>query len=408
VETYFKECDLWSKRLDELHHAIKTLKPADFDVHKADYFALLASVRQVQGGLSGIRATFPPPTASTASGSATQDMKLPKLELEQFHGNYLEWTTFKNTFEAAVHNNNKLSKVQKFAYLKSLLKGEPSRCTADLALTDGNYDQAWAQLHDRYENQRKIQMAIMDRYVSLPKTNGTSKSIKGLIDGTNRCIRSLEQYGLKHLELFYVHNIISKLDGQAKDLLEHRMKNKQLPPLTNLLEFLERHATALEEIVPAQKQEEKKERKASAYYTDAPKKQEKLDSKSQRMSTGNRQQSQRKCKLCLDPGHAIWKCSRFMEADVQERWNIAKIQVLCFKCLGDTQGERCSCSFNCRKCSKPHHTLLHSEPNLGQNRNNQNQGQSSRNYQNRNQFQGQVRDGNVYHTDAHLESSSQQ
>jgi hypothetical protein len=329
------------------------------------------------------------------------------LELEQFHGNYLEWTTFKNTFEAAVHNNNKLSKVQKFAYLKSLLKGEPSRCTADLALTDGNYDQAWAQLHDRYENQRKIQMAIMDRYVSLPKTNGTSKSIKGLIDGTNHCIRSLEQYGLKHLELVYVHNIISKLDGQAKDLLEHRMKNKQLPPLTNLLEFLERHATALEEIVPAQKQEEKRERKASAYYTDAPKKQEKS---AQRISAGNRQQYQRKCKLCLDPGHAIWKCSRFMEADVQERWNIAKIQLLCFRCLGDAQGERCSCSFSCRKCSKAHHTLLHSEPNSGQNRS---QGQNSGNYQhqnlqNRNQFQDQGRDENVYHTDGQVESSSPQ
>ncbi|OXA44214.1 hypothetical protein Fcan01_20787 [Folsomia candida] len=223
------------------------------EAHKKCYFSLLGAVRELHNLLRSIKVAIPgSATSTTTTGSSTpqQGMRLPKLEIQPYHGDYLEWSTFKDTFEAAVHSNNQLSKVQKFGYLKSFLKGEAARYIADLTLTDSHYDIAWNQLHDRYQNKRKIVLATLDRFFSHPKTTGTAKSLKSLIDATNRCIRSMELMGYKKdksIEPIYVHQILSKLDPGAKDLWEHTLKDKDMPSFDELCEFLERHASALDE-----------------------------------------------------------------------------------------------------------------------------------------------------------------
>ena len=45
--------------------------------------------------------------------------KLPKISLPKFDGNIIKWQSFWDSFESAVHNNETLSNVQKFNYLKS-------------------------------------------------------------------------------------------------------------------------------------------------------------------------------------------------------------------------------------------------------------------------------------------------
>src|SRR5665811_485547 len=167
AEIYIQECNHWRDRLDALHLSIVQLSPIDLTDHKKDYFVLLGSIQTIQHALRGIIVSNPIPkfsaTTTTTTGSHTQFMKLPILELHPFHGDYLEWTSFKDSFEAAVHNNTSITKVEKFSYLKTLMRDEAARQIADLALTDANYEVAWKQLHDRYQNQRKISMAILDQ-----------------------------------------------------------------------------------------------------------------------------------------------------------------------------------------------------------------------------------------------------
>ncbi|EZA55219.1 hypothetical protein X777_05205, partial [Ooceraea biroi] len=52
--------------------------------------------------------------------------------LPKFSGNYLEWETFRNTFESLVANNEVLSNTQKFHYLKSGLSGDAALLIANL------------------------------------------------------------------------------------------------------------------------------------------------------------------------------------------------------------------------------------------------------------------------------------
>jgi hypothetical protein len=79
-----------------------------------------------------------------------RNVHLPKLNLPQFDGDILNWSTFYDTFCAAIHNNESLDNVQKFQYLKSNLIGEAARVVSGLQLTNSNYVEAFAILKERF------------------------------------------------------------------------------------------------------------------------------------------------------------------------------------------------------------------------------------------------------------------
>ena len=54
--------------------------------------------------------------------------KLPKLTLLRFRGELTTWKTLCDSFKSTVHENNSMSKIDKFSYLKSLLEGPASGC----------------------------------------------------------------------------------------------------------------------------------------------------------------------------------------------------------------------------------------------------------------------------------------
>lgn len=70
------------------------------------------------------------------------DFKLPKLVIQKFSGEICEWQGFWSRYETAIHNNERLSKTDKFSYLKSFLFGTAASAVAGLALSDINYDMA--------------------------------------------------------------------------------------------------------------------------------------------------------------------------------------------------------------------------------------------------------------------------
>jgi len=87
---------------------------------------------------------------------------------------------FKNT----IHNSS-LSKVEKLTQLKTLLTGEASRQVRSLILSDANYDIAWTNLQNRYENNRELLFSLRKRLMTQPPIQGaTASAIRALIDNT--------------------------------------------------------------------------------------------------------------------------------------------------------------------------------------------------------------------------------
>lgn len=339
IEGYIKDLDADKASIDEIHKQIRAANPPDMPIHKQAYFIILREISKFQQELRGIQATIPPITRNTGGGGIPQNkpsVSLPKLQIPAFHGDILEWSSFKDTFDSAIGNNPDLSKVQKFTYLKTLVKGEALRHIADLTLTDANYDIAYQQLHDRYQNKRKITMALLDRLRSIPKSNGTARSIKDIADIAQRTERSLQILGFSWEQiahLFFLHEVLSKIDATTREWWEHTLKGKDVPSTMDLYEFLETHATSLEE------------------YSD-------LHGKRTRpnhpinCSNGCRQD------------HPLYRCDKFKELSVEKRVEQIKLFGNCANCLNSGHKTKdCTNSNRCYKCNKPHHTLLHIDNN---------------------------------------------
>ena len=106
-----------------------------------------------------------PPTiqliAPPTQPSITSSYRLPSLELRHFNGNTFEWMEFWDSFSAAVHDQQGLSDIQKFTYLKSLLEGSAAASISDLTLTSANYGEAITTLEERFGKKEVLVSAHM-------------------------------------------------------------------------------------------------------------------------------------------------------------------------------------------------------------------------------------------------------
>ena len=80
--------------------------------------------------------------SSTKPTTTRINVNLPKLSIQPFNGNQLEWLTFWDSFSAAIDEHTELNNIEKMNYLQNMLKGEAARAIAGLPLTNENYTKA--------------------------------------------------------------------------------------------------------------------------------------------------------------------------------------------------------------------------------------------------------------------------
>lgn len=84
-------------------------------------------------------------------------IQLPKIDLPKFDGNLIGWCSFRDTFVSIVHENQNISKLERFHYLFTCVSG--TAFTMVVPLSAANYDIAWGALTERYDNQRLLATA---------------------------------------------------------------------------------------------------------------------------------------------------------------------------------------------------------------------------------------------------------
>lgn len=68
------------------------------------------------------------------------------------------------------------------------------------------------------------------------------------------------------------------------------------------------------------------------------------------------------CVICLSERHPLYACPKFKAMSHEDRRSTLKKNNLCLNCLGSGHFvKQCKSSHRCRKCQRPHHTLLHVE-----------------------------------------------
>ncbi|GBM20678.1 hypothetical protein AVEN_150654-1 [Araneus ventricosus] len=122
------------------------------------------------------------------------NVKLPKLTIEKFTGNPQEWTEFWNSFETTIHENNVLSKVEKFSYLKMYLSGKALNVVSGFELSSENYDNCIKILKDRFGRKDVIVSSYMNKIINIEPVKNSSNlnALRRLYDDLITSVRNLD------------------------------------------------------------------------------------------------------------------------------------------------------------------------------------------------------------------------
>ena len=119
---------------------------------------------------SGLHTMLPSPygggggnAANIRSVGKSVRAKLPKLQLQNFDGKICEWPEFWDGFSSSIDNNDQLSDVDKFAYLRGFLEGPAKSTIARLSLTEANYKCSVELLKKRFEKKATVQRAHINQ-----------------------------------------------------------------------------------------------------------------------------------------------------------------------------------------------------------------------------------------------------
>ena len=114
---------------------------------------------------------------------SSANIKLPKLNLPVFLGNYMEWTSFFDLFKGAVIDNSSLQGSQKLRYLKASVTGVAAKLLALIPVTDQKFDIAMNTLINRYENKRIIIRTHLHSIVSYRSlTTDEARDLRKLVE----------------------------------------------------------------------------------------------------------------------------------------------------------------------------------------------------------------------------------
>lgn len=187
---------------------------------------------------------------STVAQKSVHEIKLPKIALPEFDGNYLDWTAFYDTFVSLVDSDPNISNVNKMHHLKRCLKGTALSLINRLPSSDANYKIAWTLLNERFNNKRVIVNSCLNAIMSQPimkQANAESlRSALDIIKESIQCIESLDVL-IETWDSILVFIVQTKMDQATKNAWESHLQGScDIPAFTSLIRFLETRYSILE------------------------------------------------------------------------------------------------------------------------------------------------------------------
>ncbi|XP_026325377.1 uncharacterized protein LOC113234292 [Hyposmocoma kahamanoa] len=290
----------------------------------------------------------------------------PIMDIPFFNGDYHKWVSFKDLFTESIHNNNSMSNAQKMQFLKSKIKGDAEKLIQHLRITSDNYLVCWDILNHRYNNTKLIFSSHINIMMSLPTMQQQSPShIKKIHDTTNECLNAIKNLGvdISTWDPLIIHLLTQKLDADThKDYIESLENPRDLPIMSEFLEFLENKFTSLE--ASRRKQDHVQQKSAvpslsnnkKPYFNQQYQNNPKGDN---RIAKAFHVSTKITCPHCNSKKHGIFHCKNFLSLTSDMKLKTANKLKLCTNCLYDHTDNKCFSTKTCPECSALHNTLLH-------------------------------------------------
>ncbi|XP_039446262.1 uncharacterized protein LOC120425723 [Culex pipiens pallens] len=293
----------------------------------------------------------PSPIAPPAFHSS---VRLPELKIPDFHGDYDEWLNFHDLFNSLIHSNHHLSSVQKFQYLKSVLKGDAARRIQNLDVNTANYTIAWNIVKKKYDDKNLLLKQHYMALLSIPSVHKeSSTALSELADEFEKRVGVLNKLeeSKDHWNSFLVTLLSIKLDPGTQTAWEHSLEDDQKSTYPDLIAYILKRSRTLQSL------------KLSQTSQHGTKPEPKVEHKSTRSKTSayhstNTSDTLSQCKLCKQE-HMLHQCDEFKKLSPQNRFDVAKKHGLCLNCLKANHMMKACTAGSCRTCNKRHHTLLH-------------------------------------------------
>ena len=140
--------------------------------------------------------------------------------------------------QSAIDENSKLSEIEKFTYLRSLVKGNAESAIAGLPLTSANYKGALEILQNRFTQKQVIINAHMDTLLNLKpaRSMGNIKAVRKVVDSVKTHVRGLKALGIdsKQYGKLLVPILMDKLPEEIRLITSRKYKDNF--DLTELVE----------------------------------------------------------------------------------------------------------------------------------------------------------------------------
>ena len=133
-------------------------------------------------------------TSHTKQGNIPS-IKLLKLEPTRFDGDILKLQAVWDSFEAPIYKSPSLQDVDKFNYLKGLLKNEAKDLISGLEITGNNYEVAVDLLKERYDRKELMINAHYLQLHDLPIAFTYYEKLRTTYDHIEQHLRSLPALG---------------------------------------------------------------------------------------------------------------------------------------------------------------------------------------------------------------------
>ena len=284
------------------------------------------------------------PARRPTSTTAADRVKLPKISLPHFRGDLLRWTAFWDSFESAVHSNDRLSEIDKFNYLRSLLEGTAYDAVAGLALTAANYEQAVEILKKRFGNKQLIVSKHMETLLSFVAVTADNhlRDLRRLYDQAEANIRSLRALGVEPESYGTMLSsvLLSKLPPELRLIVSRKVPADDLD-MGTLLETFEQELIARERATSVVQQPNRRVRPPGPQPTSA------------FVSTPTGSPD---CVFC-GQSHASTTCQ--VVPTVDGRKKTLRSAGRCYNCLRKNHLSRnCRSTSKCRRCNGRHHTSI--------------------------------------------------
>eukprot|EP00795_Rhopilema_esculentum_P017422 gene17422-9025_t len=281
--------------------------------------------------------------------------QLKRVSIPVFYGDKKTYEMWKAAFTACIDQAPATAEY-KLLQLRQYLSGEALSAIDGLGHSAFAYEAAKERLERKYGGTRRKVMIYLDELDNFkPIREDHPRDIERFADLLDVAVTNLreakrtEELGSGTLYHKLLRKMTEKMLSRFKRWVYEHQKNEDVETLRQfIIEEAEFQVAAAETIHGFHKNMVTRPKNSSSSFFGA-------DDRSKKLKF------LRKCYVCQND-HMIWDCSAFKRKKVNQRWEIAKKQKLCFKCLRSNHLARaCRNSRICGidGCTDTHNRLLH-------------------------------------------------